>query len=328
MVLLVAACGNGGSGEVPVAERLPGVEGGEAFLELGLAEKIDAFLERPGSAFGEQIAIEMGLSGDTRYVPWLLDLQRFALSTAVDDRVEAALEQLTGVTRAEFTIENMVQYGGWLYDNNVEPGADYPKWKVGLYGMIDDEFAPLLEQVDDLVTLSRIQWGGVARGGIPELNEPVRLTAEQADFMTADELIFGSEIEGVPIAYQLRILGHHELANDTINGRPVALIFCTLCRTAILYDRELDGQLLEFETSGLLINSNKIMVDRQTDTLWSHLTGEAFAGPLGGSRTRAPPAGNNDMGGLAVNTPRYRDPRLTRPDLLRRPGAPADRILL
>ena len=101
--------------------------------------------------------------------------------------------------------------------------------------------------------------------------------------------MLGAEIEGTPVAYPVRVLGHHEMANDTIAGRPVTLAYCTLCRTAVLYDRTVDGQVLELETSGMLLNSNKVMVDRQTDTLWNHLTGEAFAGALVGAHLVALP---------------------------------------
>jgi hypothetical protein len=105
--------------------------------------------------------------------------------------------------------------------------------------------------------------------------------------MTPDEIVFGAVIDGEAVAYPFRILGHHELANDTIAGTPVALVFCTLCRTALLFDRRVDAPdqgspVIDLQTSGLLANSNKIMVDTQTDTLWSHLEGVGIAGPLEG----------------------------------------------
>ena len=100
--------------------------------------------------------------------------------------------------------------------------------------------------------------------------------------MLDDEVVFGAVVNGESRAYPVRILGHHELANDTLGGEPVSLVYCTLCRTPVFYHREVAGRVLDFETSGLLENSNKVMVDVQTDSLWNQLTGEAFAGPLRG----------------------------------------------
>ncbi len=86
----------------------------------------------------------------------------------------------------------------------------------------------------------------------------------------------------------MRILGHHELANDEIAGRHIAMVYCTLCRTPVVFDRRTpEGTVLDFETSGLLNNSNKVMVDVQTESLWNALTGEAIAGPLEGTRLDA-----------------------------------------
>ena len=140
----------------------------------------------------------------------------------------------------------------------------------------------MLTSVDDTLTLTRIQWGGVPRGGIPHLDDPARVSAAEADWMVDDEVVFGVELDGASVAYPFRILGHHELANDTVGRTPVSVVFCTLCRTALVFDRRVDGRVLDFATSGLLINSNKIMVDDQTDTLWSHLAGVGIGGPLDG----------------------------------------------
>jgi hypothetical protein len=101
--------------------------------------------------------------------------------------------------------------------------------------------------------------------------------------MLVDELTFGAEINGQARAYPHRILDHHELANDTLGGEPVALVNCTLCRTGVLYSREVGGRVLDFITSGLLHNSNKVMMDRQTQTLWFQLSGEAISGELAGT---------------------------------------------
>ena len=159
----------------------------------------------------------------------------------------------------------------------------YIAWKSLIYSQADLAFGKLITQIDDPILASQIQWGGVRRGGIPELNAPQTVSVAQADWMTDDELTFGAVINGEVRSYPHRILDHHEMANDTLGGEPVALANCTLCRTGILFSRQVGDRVLIFQSSGLLWNSNKVMVDIETDTLWNQLTGEAIAGPLKGT---------------------------------------------
>ncbi|MCP3855643.1 MAG: DUF3179 domain-containing protein [Actinomycetia bacterium] len=252
------------------------------FLQLELEEKIDAFQEAPNSVLATNVATEMALDGDKRWGPWLLDLLRMGDSTALDDQVAGALEIISGVDNPGFITESYRVYGQWVTDEDIDPGPGYRDWKMTLLGQIDEEFAVLLDGVTDDRELSLIQWGGVTRGGIPELNHQERVPASEADWMTDDEIVFAVEVDDIAVAYPFRILGHHELANDTIGDTPVSLVFCTLCRTALLFDRRVEGRVLDFQTSGLLTNSNKIMVDNQTDTLWSHLLAKGISGPLKG----------------------------------------------
>ena len=103
--------------------------------------------------------------------------------------------------------------------------------------------------------------------------------------MTPEELVLGVVVNGEAVAYPVRFLARHELANDVVGEVPVALGYCTLCLTALMFDRRLpNGDVLTFETSGLLMDSNKIMIDNETESLWNQLSGTAFAGPLAGTR--------------------------------------------
>ncbi len=88
------------------------------------------------------------------------------------------------------------------------------------------------------------------------------------------------EIDGDARAYPLEILIWHELVNDTVGGVPVSVAYCPLCNSVTVYEREIDGQVLDFGVSGLLYNSSLVMYDRQTETLWSHFTGEPLYGAL------------------------------------------------
>ena len=264
---------------------IPDTSDGRPFLRLTLAEKIDEFLERRNTSFAALIAHEMGLSSEQRWVPWVLDLLRVGGSREVSNAAMGALEQLTGIESSGDFSTDYVRYGSWYRSEGIDPGEGYGIFKQRVYSYLDPQYDELLAQVTDRVTLGAIQWGGVRRGGIPELNNPERLTPAQADFMTDDELVLGFVIGGEAGAYPVRFLARHELANDVVGGVPVALGYCTLCLTALMFDRRLpNGDVLTFQTSGMLMDSNKIMIDNETESLWNHLSGTAFAGPLAGTK--------------------------------------------
>jgi hypothetical protein len=81
-------------------------------------------------------------------------------------------------------------------------------------------------------------------------------------------------------------LGSHEIVNDVIGGEPVAITWCPLCFTALVFSRRVPGQAepLSFGVSGKLLRETLVMYDRQTESLWSQLYGAAIDGPLAGSR--------------------------------------------
>jgi hypothetical protein len=92
------------------------------------------------------------------------------------------------------------------------------------------------------------------------------------------------EVNGVARAYPLHVLTFHEIVNDVLGGVPLTMTFCPLCNTAIAFSREVDGEILDFGVSGLLRNSDLIMYDRQTESLWQQATGEGIAGQRAGVR--------------------------------------------
>jgi hypothetical protein len=91
-------------------------------------------------------------------------------------------------------------------------------------------------------------------------------------------------------AYPVQILMWHEIANDTVGGVPVSVTFCPLCNAAIVFDRRLDGRVLDFGTTGRLRKSDLVMYDRQTESWWQQFTGRAIVGTLAGSTLKRIPA--------------------------------------
>jgi hypothetical protein len=143
----------------------------------------------------------------------------------------------------------------------------------------------LRETAARTIRAEEIVWGGVRKDGIPALDHPQFIDAADATWLTDDELVFGVVIGDDARAYPERILAWHEMANDVVGGRAVSLSYCTLCGAAILYDGTAsNGKTYTFGSSGLLYRSNKLMYDRQTETLWSQLTGEPVFGTLVSAR--------------------------------------------
>lgn len=133
--------------------------------------------------------------------------------------------------------------------------------------------------------------GGPHKGGIPAIDRPrFESAAQAARWLNArDPLIVveqGSEVK----AYPLSILLWHEIVNDQVGGRPVAVTFCPLCNTAIVFDRRFEGRLFDFGTTGRLRHSDLVMYDRQTETWWQQATGEGIVGAHAGRELRKVPS--------------------------------------
>ncbi len=170
------------------------------------------------------------------------------------------------------------------------PHPSYRELKLESLRRIDPEFMRFLggersRRENMRIRLEEISWGGVKVDGIPSLDNPDLIAAPEATYLLDDDLVFGVEINGDARAYPLRIMGWHEMFNDVIGGKPVALAYCTLCGAGVLYETSVAGQAqpFVFGSSGFLYRSNKLMFDRQTDSLWNQFTGKPVAGPLVGS---------------------------------------------
>ena len=128
-----------------------------------------------------------------------------------------------------------------------------------------------------LISTDELLSGGPPRDGIPSIDDPQFVTATEAEeWIFGNEPVIAVEINGEARAYPLQILTWHEIVNDTLGDVPIIITFCPLCNSAIVFERTLDGESVEFGTSGLLRNSDLVMYDRQTETLWQQFTGEAL----------------------------------------------------
>jgi hypothetical protein len=133
------------------------------------------------------------------------------------------------------------------------------------------------------------------RGSFQVLNYPDFIGKEEGlkNFFAKEPIMF-VEINGEAKAYSLNMLSVHEIANDTLGGIPILSTFCPLCNSGVVYDRRLTFKgkehILEFEVSGMLRKSDMVMADKQTETWWQQLMGEAIVGELAGATLKVIPS--------------------------------------
>ncbi len=246
--------------------------------EASEAERLVRDLFGPIGPRTEALEI-MASRGDPDVVPGLIQALRFIGGGDFN----AVLRDLTGETEAR-------GWHDWMLWQEAHPEVvaheGFDAVKADVMATIDPNFRLFLQPgVDHDIRLEEIAWGGVVKDGIPALVNATQISAASATYLTPDELVFGLTINGDTRAYPLRILDWHEMFNDVVGGVPVALAYCTLCGSGILYDMRVDGYdaPFEFGSSGFLYRSNKLMYDQGTHSLWNQFTGRPVVGPLTGT---------------------------------------------
>jgi len=142
------------------------------------------------------------------------------------------------------------------------------------------------------VNLEEVLSGGPGKDGIPAIDSPKfeslnkHQTTNKHQPLNDTDPVIGIVLNGVAKAYPLRILIWHEIVNDVIAGVPIAVTYCPLCNTAIVFDRRINDQVLDFGTTGNLRHSDLIMYDRQTQSWWQQYEGSAIVGDLVGMRLK------------------------------------------
>ena len=133
------------------------------------------------------------------------------------------------------------------------------------------------------INLAELRSGGPPKDGIRSIDRPEFIPIDEAaKWVSAAEPVLVVTLSGEARAYPLQILVWNELVNDQIGDRPILISYCPLCNTAITFDRRVDGAVRDFGVSGMLRNSDMVMYDRQTDSLWQQATGEAIVGETTG----------------------------------------------
>lgn len=175
------------------------------------------------------------------------------------------------------------------------PAALATLWLAGMLNAERVAGGTLLNGFDvseALVPVAELLPGGPPRDGIPALTDPAFVPGERARHVRDGDRVLGVSFNGVTKAYPLGILNWHEIVNDRFAGEPVAVTYCPLCFTGVAFLAVRDGGRQTFGVSGLLYNSDVVLYDQQTESLWSQLLGKAISGPLRGSTLRMIPLSN------------------------------------
>ncbi len=168
--------------------------------------------------------------------------------------------------------------------------------KIFLSEKINIEKANISERSELDVPEDEIISGGPGRDGIPPIDAPKFISPEKADFLNEKSPGLLVKVNNDIRFYPYNILNWHEIVNDEIGGKPLTITYCPLCATGIVFEREINGKILDFGTSGKLYQSNLVMYDRQTDSLWSQVLGGAIKGELKGTYLKIYPSSILEFG--------------------------------
>jgi hypothetical protein len=180
-------------------------------------------------------------------------LRRMAIAPALV--VVSALALASGAARAQATESDIAPFNGFDVSNSSIP------------------------------TLA-IHRGGPPKDGIPAIDQPKFVRADQARLADGDRIL-GISLNGIARAYPVRILNWHEVVNDRFGERAVAVTYCPLCGTGMAFDARVGADVLSFGVSGLLYNSDVLLYDRKTQSLWSQILQTAISGPLQGTKLQS-----------------------------------------
>ena len=139
---------------------------------------------------------------------------------------------------------------------------------------------PLTDFSRHSVAYDEIVLGGPPRDGIPAIDNPSFAPISEVRELAPHAPVISVAIGDDARAYPLRIMIWHEIVNDTVGGVPIAVTWCPLCNSSVVFDRRVGGRTLSFGTTGKLRNSDLVMYDRETESWWQQFGGECIVGAL------------------------------------------------
>ena len=293
MLVVVAACG-GATGVLVDAEPTTRPLG-PTVPDGPMADELLDDLRRISVAAGEFLdrdaVARVGGSGDPRAGWVVADVLRFVQVGPPGVSLVEALNELLDLELDPFAPLAWVEATDLLIAWDVPPPDGFAGLKAHLYGQVSDTWPAFLLDPELDADLRVVTWGGVlpdlrvlgdtsaCSGCIPSLDSPAVTGAADGDWLQDQRIVFGVVVGGEARAYPRFMMETHELVNDTLGGRGIALAYCTLCGAAQAFLVGEGDDRLVLRTSGLLQRSNKVMVDPSTGTYFDTFAGVAIAGP-------------------------------------------------
>jgi hypothetical protein len=280
--------------EFPVA---PGIDSGPP--SPSLIADLDALFTGIEVQLNLDTLTRVGASGDPR-VAWLVsDILRFVGPGEAETILVEAFEELTGASLSDdpvFARSSWQSMTDHLIAWDIPALPGYEGWKARIFTVVEPRWEPFFADEDADIDWRHVSWGGVliddrplgtergcVRGCIPALDDPAVTGADEGEWYPDDRVVFGVVVDGEARAYPKNIMEVHEMVNDTLGGRRIAIPYCTLCGSAQAYFTDRLPVGIEppvLRTSGLLSRSNKVMYDLTSFSVLDTFTGAALSGPL------------------------------------------------
>ncbi len=153
------------------------------------------------------------------------------------------------------------------------------------------------------IDITEIISGGPPKDGIPAIDNPIFSTINTVTNIENNEPVMSITLQGVTKAYPIRIMMYHEIVNDVIGDVPIAVTYCPLCNSGIVFNRKVGDVLLDFGTTGKLRHSDMVMYDRQTESWWQQFTGKGIVGTYTDTKLTMLPSRMESFGELKKRHP-------------------------
>lgn len=122
------------------------------------------------------------------------------------------------------------------------------------------------------------------------VDAPIFASIKSAHWLDKDDWVIALELNGESRAYPLSLLVNHQIVNDVMQGIPIAITYCPMCNSALVFKRRVGDKTLRFGVSGATRNSGFLMWDDLTESWWQQFTGEAIVGAYMGTQLEVLPS--------------------------------------
>lgn len=204
--------------------------------------------------------------------------------SSIQPRLRTGVQRLLHDRNWRFALPRIVLLSalGWLLVQQLLPRSSFAGTPEQLWR--DTDFSR------HSVPLDEFEPGGPPKDGIPPIDKPQFASASSIDWLADDAPVIVVQLADAARAYPIEILIWHEIVNDTFDDTPIVVTFCPLCNAALVFDRRVAGETLDFGTTGWLRMSDLVMYDRLSESWWQQFTGEAVAGKMTGAKLTQVPA--------------------------------------